>query len=291
MKANMQIEQINIDKIVPNEWNPNQMDDETFNRLAEEIEEVGFVDPIQVVPMENGTYTIVGGEHRWRALRILGYEEVPCVVLGDDKWKDKDLQKFVTMRLNAIRGQINPQKFMELYNDLSDRYEEEALQALMGVTDDDAWKVLTKDVRKGLKEAGATKEILKKFDEASSELKTVDDLSTVLNKLFTEFGDTLEYNFMWFTFGGKNHIYIKCEKPTWAIVRKMMKEVQENHLDASKVFGSVLKQWKNYVDLNDGKLKDGTEAKLPPENDEIEEEMESVDNENQEDDNDASAEE
>ena len=250
--GDMRIEQIDIDKIVANEWNPNVMDDETFNRLAEEIEEVGFVDPIQVVPMENDTFRIIGGEHRWRALRILGYEEVPCVLLGDEQWKDEDLQKFVTMRLNAIRGKIDPQKFMEMYNDLADRYEEDALQALMGVADDDAWKQMTKDVRKGLKEAGAPKEVLKKFDESTKELKTVDDLSTIINKAFTEFGDTLDKNFMWFSFGTKNHLYVQCEKPTWNIVRKMMKAVQANELDASKVFGAVLKNWKTYVDLDAG---------------------------------------
>jgi len=264
----MVVEQIDIDKIVNNEWNPNVMDDETFNRLAEEIEEVGFVDPIQVVPMTDGTYKILGGEHRWRALRILGYTEVPCVVLGDEKWQDEDLQKFVTMRLNAIRGKINPEKFMELYNDLADRHEEDVLQALMGVTDDDAWKQMTKDVRKGLKDAGAPKEVLKKFDESTKELKTVDDLSTIINKCFTEFGDTLEKNFMWFSFGGKNHLYVQCEKATWGVVRKMMKTVKDNDLDASKVFGAVLKNWKNYVDLKAGQVMgdDGQAEKATEEN-------------------------
>jgi hypothetical protein len=257
----MQVQHIPIDKVKPNPWNCNTMDDEMFNRLAEEIEEVGFVDPIQVVPMDDGMFQIIGGEHRWRALRVLQYEEIPCVVLSDDKWKSVDLQKFVTMRLNAIRGKVSPQKFMELYNDLSDRYEEDALQALMGVMDDDAWKGLTKDVRKGLKEAGAPKEVLKKFDEASAQLKTVDDLSTVLNKLFTEFGDTLDYNFMWFSYGSKDHLYVQCSKETWRTIKGVMKEVNERKLDASVVFGAAMKDWKNHVDLTTGVT--GDVADLP----------------------------
>lgn len=251
----MELTHVPIDDLKPNPWNANTMDDETFNRLAEEIEEVGFVDPIQVVPLDDGTYQIIGGEHRWRALRVLGYTDVPCVVLSDEKWKSTDLQKFVTMRLNALRGKINPQKFMDLYNDLSSRYEAEALQTLMGVMDDDAWKGLTKDIRKSLVETGAPKEVLKKFDEASAQLKTVDDLSTVLNKLFTEYGDTLDRNFMWFSFGGKDHLYVQCSKATWKIVKSMMSDVESHKLDASDVFGSVLKGWKNYVDLTDGAMR------------------------------------
>jgi hypothetical protein len=199
--------------------------------------------------MEDGSHQIVGGEHRWRAMRVLGYEKIQCVVLGDEKWKDEDLRKFVTTRLNALRGKLNPQKFMDMYMDLSDRYEEDALQALMGFTDDDAWLTLTKDVRDGLEAAGADKSILDKFDEVSKELKTVDDLAVVLNKMFTEFGDTLDQNFMWFTFGGKEHLYVQCSKETWKRVKSMMAGVQDNGMDANDAFGQLLSDWKDRVEL------------------------------------------
>jgi ParB family chromosome partitioning protein len=87
-KKKLEVVEIPIDKIVPNTWNPNVMDDETFNRLAEEIQDVGMIDPIQVVPIEGEEekYMILGGEHRWRVMKVLGYETIPCIVLTDEKF-------------------------------------------------------------------------------------------------------------------------------------------------------------------------------------------------------------
>lgn len=219
----MRLEELDVESLRPNPWNPNEMNEDTFNRLGEELEDVGFIDPIQVVPMDDGTYQIIGGEHRWRAAKVFGYDTIPCVILDGEKWSDEDLRKFVTTRLNALKGAINPMKFMELYNDLASRHEEEALQALMGFTDKDAWRVLTKDVKTGLEDMGLSKEALKKFDEATAELKTVDDLAGILNTIFNEHGDDLTSNFMILSFGGRDHLYVQFDdaKAFKAVVKKV----------------------------------------------------------------------
>ena len=175
--------EVKIDEVFPNPWNPNQMNDEMFNRLADEIEEVGFINPIQIVPMEDGTYRIIGGEHRWRTAKTLGYEEVPAIVLDGEKWKDEDLQKFVTTRLNAISGKLNPEKFMNLYQELSEKYEHDNLQILMGFTDKDFFDKMTRQARKGLEDAGVSKDKLAEFDEVAKEIKTVEDLSNIINRI------------------------------------------------------------------------------------------------------------
>jgi hypothetical protein len=240
----MRVRDVPVDRIKPNPWNPNEMDDETFNRLAEEIQSVGFIDPIQVVPTEDDMFMIIGGEHRWRVSKVLGYEFVPCVVLDDAKWSDVDLQKFVTTRLNALHGKVNPEKFMQLYLDLAKRHEEGALQALMGFTDQDAWKSLTKGVRKGLEDAGVNKEALKKFDEAAAELKTVDDLSGILNKLFTDHGNDLKYNFMILSFGGKEHLYVQFDsKSDFGRVKKKIESMRGSGTTADRVLHDLLDGW------------------------------------------------
>lgn len=240
----MKIRDVAIDQISANPWNVNEMDDETFNRLAEEIQSVGFIDPIQVVPMDNGTYMIIGGEHRWRVSKVLGYEVVPCVILDSQMWTEDDLKKFVSVRLNALHGKVNPEKFMNLYVDLAKRHDESALQALLGYTDEDAWKGLTKGVRKGLEDAGLSKEALKKFDEASAELMTVDDLSGILNRLFTDHGNDLKYNFMVMSFGGKDHLYVQFDnKADFKRVQKKIESLRGTQSTADRVIHDLLDGW------------------------------------------------
>lgn len=244
----MRIEKLKMEQLKPNEWNPNEMDEETFNRLAEEIETTGYIDPIQVVPMPDGTYRIIGGEHRFRVMDALGHDEMECVVLDDPKFQDEDLQRFLTTRLNAIRGKLNAEKFMELYNDLSERHAQEVLQSMMGFNEKE-WDDLLKDARKGLKEAGASKEVLEKFDKVKREIKTVDDLSNILNALFKEFGATVDQNFMWFTYGGEKHLNVMCSPKLWKVVQNLMRTVEAGKLDASEVFYELLKGWELRVDV------------------------------------------
>ena len=127
-----EIKSIPIGKIVPNSWNPQSMPEEEFARLCDEIASVGFTAPIQVVPLNDGTYRILGGEHRWRAAQANNYESIPCVLLSTEQWADIDLQKFVTVRMNAIQGKLNPEKFLVLYNEMTAKYGSDAIQGLMG---------------------------------------------------------------------------------------------------------------------------------------------------------------
>lgn len=209
----IELASVPIGDLEPSPFNPNAMDEQTFNRLADELEDVGFIDPIQVIPWHDGAswtegkFRIIGGEHRFRAAQILGFNAVPAVLLTDERWHSEDRQKFVTVRLNALHGKIDPHKFLELYEDVAKRHEKEELQAMFGVTDDAAWKEYLKQVRKDLKGGGADKNQLDKFDKESKELKTIDDLSALLNRIFNEVGDQLEQNFMIFTYGAKQHIY------------------------------------------------------------------------------------
>ena len=249
---------IAVDAIDPNPWNPNEQNSKTFDMLVEEMDAdgagVGYIDLIQVVEQVEpwgvpGRYRIIGGEHRWRGLRVLGHETVECVVLIDPKWHDEDLQKFVTMRLNSLKGKINPKKFMALYEDLSDRYAAEDMQRHMAVADEDEWKSMTKDVRKQLESAlvGADDEKKKKaledFDKVAKEVKTVDDLSNILNKIFTEFGDTLDLNFMWFSFGGKKHIHITMSAGDWKLAEQIVEKSKAQKRPIDEIFVEMMKAW------------------------------------------------
>ena len=234
---------IPVEEIEANSWNPNEMSNDEFDWLVEEITENGFIDPLEVVPMADGGFRILGGAHRWQAAKALGMEEVPCVVLSDKKWQDKDLQKFVTVRLNQLHGKTNPDKMITLYRELEAKYGEKSMQRLFAYTDADAWKKLVKQMKKSLKSAGLPQDVQDKFDAASANAKGIDDLGMILNKIFHDHGDTLQHSFMVFSYGGKEHTYIAMSKKTRNAVGKVLEHCKSWGKDVNEVIADLTAAW------------------------------------------------
>ena len=56
-------------------------DDQALSELADNISQVGVLQPLLVRPAKAaGRYTIIAGERRWRAARLAGLTEVPVIV-------------------------------------------------------------------------------------------------------------------------------------------------------------------------------------------------------------------
>lgn len=111
------------------------------------------------------------------------------------------------------------------------KYDKEALQRLFAFTDKQAFQKLIGEVKKEL-----PPEIAQKLGEVQEGLKTIDELSTVLNILFTKYGDTLKYNFMMFTFGGKFHYMIRMSKRLKGIMDRIAAEAVELEIDINELF-------------------------------------------------------
>lgn len=64
--------------------NPNQprkaFDEEALTSLAASISSMGIIQPIIVQENDEGNYTIIAGERRWRAARRVGLDVVPAIV-------------------------------------------------------------------------------------------------------------------------------------------------------------------------------------------------------------------
>ena len=77
-----------IEALQPNDYNPNQMTDERFAELVEEVRHLGRL-PKPVVARPNGDsqYTIVDGEHGWRAAREVGLAEIAVEVVEADDFE------------------------------------------------------------------------------------------------------------------------------------------------------------------------------------------------------------
>jgi hypothetical protein len=225
---------IPIDLIVPNDWNPQGQDEITFQRLVDEIRDVGFLDPLEVVPLDNGQYRIIGGEHRWQAAKVVGLEELPCSILIDAKWQDEDLQKFVTVRLNVLKGKLDPTKFAKLYQEMAEKYGAEALQQLMGYTDTKGFQKLVGDVKRGLKKS-LPKEMQDEFDEKAKEAKTVEDLESIIQNLFAKYGDTVNLSYVIFVYGKQEHVYVQANMKLKKAVDQILLYCKKTGQDINEV--------------------------------------------------------
>lgn len=79
-KDGKSVRDIAISLIDPNKNQPRKkFDEEALNELASSIKVHGVLQPILVVERD-GRYLIVAGERRWRASKIAGLKEVPCIV-------------------------------------------------------------------------------------------------------------------------------------------------------------------------------------------------------------------
>lgn len=88
---------LKTDDLCPNPSQPRFIfDDEQMLRLADSIRHNGILQPLSVRKIErynenSPKYQIIAGERRWRASKIIGMTEVPCVILEIDSQKSAEL--------------------------------------------------------------------------------------------------------------------------------------------------------------------------------------------------------
>lgn len=245
-----------IESIEPNPWNPNVMSTDLFNALVENIKEIGMVEPIMVVPHTEteGKYIVISGEHRWEACKVLDYKTVPSIVRNKF---DEDMQKFQTVRMNVLKGKMDPIKFTQLFDEMAEKYGEEMTKEMMKFVDDKAFKDVYMEVRREL-----PKDMQKKLDSSRKEIKTVDDLSRILNELFSKYGNTLDQNFMIFTYGGKVHLWVLLEDSfKELLVDDLIERFREHKVNANRFFELLITNYgedtlNEMVETNDGILED-----------------------------------
>lgn len=75
---------IEIDRIEPNPDQP-RTEIGDLSELSASIKEKGVLEPLLVLASGDGNYMIIAGERRWRASRLAGLTEVPCVVIDTDE--------------------------------------------------------------------------------------------------------------------------------------------------------------------------------------------------------------
>jgi len=103
--ADLRIDKISVDALIPGVYQPRQQFDEgALQELADSIRIQGIVQPIVVKAIGNQQFEIIAGERRWRAAKLAGLESVPMVI------RKADNQATLAMALieNIQREDLNP---------------------------------------------------------------------------------------------------------------------------------------------------------------------------------------
>ena len=115
---NKNIKNINISLIDPNKEQPRKkFDTDALNELASSIKLHGVLQPILVVE-RNGRYLIVAGERRWRASKIAGIKEIPCIVAEFTNTEIKE----ISIIENLQRQDLTPIEEAKAIKELIDEF-------------------------------------------------------------------------------------------------------------------------------------------------------------------------
>ncbi len=113
---------VKVFKIRDIEPNPDQprkyFEKEKLEALAASIKEHGLIQPIVVKKQSNGMFQIVAGERRWRAAKLAGLTEVPCV---EGEYTEKQVMELALVE-NLQREDLNPIEEAEGYRKLMDTF-------------------------------------------------------------------------------------------------------------------------------------------------------------------------
>jgi ParB family chromosome partitioning protein len=109
-----------VEKIVPNKYQPRTIfDEDKIEELARTINTHGIIQPIVLRPIENGGYEIIAGERRFRAMKKLGWTEVPAIVR---EMSDKEtasvalIENLQREELTAIEEAMAYEKLLQLHS-------------------------------------------------------------------------------------------------------------------------------------------------------------------------------
>lgn len=122
-----------MDRIEPNDYNPNQMPEAKLELLRRSIARDGYLQPIIVRKNDQKPefYVLVDGEHRWRALAAEGIKEAECVVVDMDRFD----AMISTLNMNNLRGNFDSIKLAEVVLSLNDRFDDKTIQELLGYSE------------------------------------------------------------------------------------------------------------------------------------------------------------
>ncbi len=132
-KIEIQKNQLPINDLVPNKYQPRKIfDEEYLNELMNSIRERGILQPIIVRKSndDQSKFEIIAGERRWLAAQKVGLHSVPVVITEADDLKSLE---FAIIE-NVQRHDLNPLEEAQGYKKLIDQfsYDQEKVSKFIG---------------------------------------------------------------------------------------------------------------------------------------------------------------
>lgn len=112
--------EVPIEAVQPNPYQPRRrMDEDALADLAASVRKHGLIQPLVVRPNDEGGYTLIAGERRWRAAQAAGLETVPAVI------RDASDQEMLALAIieNVQRTDLDPIEAARGYRRLIDEFD------------------------------------------------------------------------------------------------------------------------------------------------------------------------
>lgn len=249
-----------LNRLVKNELNPNKMSTREFDLLVDNMQRTGLTDAILVTPVDRegfnklqksksklsmpelilkseAQFRIVGGHHRYDGASYLQMPEVPVTIITDPDF-DADAENFQMVRMNMIRGRMDPTAFFDLYQSMQERYSDEIMQTAFGFAEEAEFKRLIAQTAKSIEDPT----MKKKFQEAAAEVKTVDGLAKLLNTIFTKYGDTMPFGYMIFDHAGQRSVWLRIKGDTMKALDLIGEMCVEQQRSVDDILGYLIRE-------------------------------------------------
>src|SRR6202521_2490850 len=118
-RATIGLREIPVEAIRPNPWQPRtHFDEQELQELAQSIREHGVLQPVLVSQQPDGSFQLITGERRWRAVQLAGMPTVPAMV------KEATPLASLEMALveNIQRRDLNPLEEAHAFRQLLDEH-------------------------------------------------------------------------------------------------------------------------------------------------------------------------
>lgn len=174
------IQKLLTSRISPNPDQPRRyFEQAALNELAESLRQYGVLQPLIVVPLDDGSYRIVAGERRWRAAQIAGLTELPAIIREPAQLEELEIALIENVQrvdLSPLEQAISIERLHQQFNLTYRQIAERLAKAETTVSNLVRLLQLPESARQALAEAkiseGHARAILslKAFPEAQEEL-------------------------------------------------------------------------------------------------------------------------
>lgn len=164
-------------------------DREQLQALANSISEHGVIQPIIVTEGNNGYYSIIAGERRWRAAKIANLSEMPAIIRSYDELQIAEVALIENLQredLNPIEEALGYKTLMEKFSMTQDKVSERVGKSRSNVANmlrllslEDEIKVMLAENRLSMGHARALLSLPEGVDRVEAAKKIADEGLTV----------------------------------------------------------------------------------------------------------------